>query len=137
MQVALPQGVLDLLQTKVGSFEELELLLLLFRDRNVSWSASAVATHLGMDADLAAEALARVHAAGLLEKSSRKDGPIYSYVPRAPELDQAVADLAIAYDGRRLEVIRILNEHAVSRLRLSALRMFSDSFVIGGKKKDG
>ena len=63
----------------------------------------------------------------------------YEYGPQTPQLERLVGTLAEVYDERRSEVMRILNDSALDRIRSATARTFSDAFVIGknGGKKDG
>ena len=45
--------------------------------------------------------------------------------------------LAQAYASRPIEVLSVLSADALERKRTSAIRMFADAFLIGGRKKDG
>jgi hypothetical protein len=125
-----------LLRDCIESFEQLEVLLLLHRTPGQPWTADAVstATPLKLSLDVAEEALAHLRRWKLVEGEAR----IYRYNP-ANRLDATVRALAAVYEDDRLEVMKIMNQNAIERVRTSALRAFADSFFVGkgGKKSDG
>ncbi len=133
---ALSEGVRALLRDAVGTFEQLETLLLLVREQDRSWTADAVGGRLSVDASLAREALDHLHRVNLLVRVDVAE-PEFRYRPARPELDEAVADLARAYRDQTIAVVKVLNEQAVQRIRSSALRVFADAFLLGKKRRDG
>jgi hypothetical protein len=56
--------------------------------------------------------------------------------PLEAEVRAAVLELARVWEGNRLEVIAVLNAHAMERMRNSALRAFSDAFRLRGPRND-
>jgi hypothetical protein len=133
MDEAIPKDVLELLRERVGSLEQLEALLLLHREPAHAWSLPEIAEKLSLPAGmLEAELDALVHA-GLAARAQER----WTYAPRDAASGMIVARLAALYPVRRLEVLRLLSDLAVQRIRGSAARAFADSFVIGRRKKDG
>jgi hypothetical protein len=128
--------VKTLLRDCIESFEHLEVLLLLYRKPGDAWTADAVATAsiLNLSEDTAADALAHLRRWKLLEGEARS----YRYDP-GNRLDGTVRALAAIYDEDRLEVMKLMNQNAIERVRTSALRAFADAFFVGGggKKTDG
>ena len=137
----IPPDVLALLQERLAGLDELEVLLLVRGDASRGWTASDVAKRLGLPASSSDAALERLRAAGLLAVDGDGGGAElrYAYRPHALELDRVVSALAEIYGERRLEVMQILSNHALGRIRSAAARTFADAFVIGrnGRKKDG
>lgn len=125
-----------LLRDCIESFEQLEVLLLLHRTPGETWSPDAVATAttLKLSSDVADDALAHLRRWKLIDGEAR----VYRYDP-ANRLDATVRALAAVYEEDRLEVMKIMNQNAIERVRTSALRAFADSFFVGkgGKKSDG
>jgi hypothetical protein len=133
----LPNGVLALLHDEIESFEQIEVLLLLHQQRAKVWTVASVCSDLGIESSLAVEALEHLCSVRLLEVVPGAEIRRFRYAPGAPELAQAVTELADAYRDRRIEVMRLLGANAVDRVRTKAIRLFADAFLIGGKKKDG
>lgn len=137
----IPNDVLALLEERLAGLDELEVLLLVRGDTSQSWTPSEVAERLGVPVSSSDAALESLCKAGLLVPSGGGGGAErrYAYGPGTPELDQTVASLADIYMERRLEVMRILSNSALERIRSAAARTFADAFVIGrsGRKKDG
>jgi hypothetical protein len=128
--------VKTLLRDCIESFEHLEVLLLLHRKPDDTWTADAVvaASMLNLAEDIATDALAHLHRWKLIEGEARR----YRYNP-SNRLDATIRALATVYEEDRLEVMRLMNQNAIERVRTSALRAFADAFFVGGggKKTDG
>jgi len=60
----------------------------------------------------------------------------WRYSPDSGRLDGAVAGLADLYHRRRFDVIRVLTDFAMQRIRDSAARAFADALVIRKKRSD-
>ena len=146
----IPPDVLGLLQERLAGLDELEVLLLVRGDASrEGWTASDVADRLGLPVSSSDAALESLCQAALLAIDGGGGGAErrYSYRPSTLELDRVVSSLAEIYDERRLEVMRILSNNALGRIRSAAARTFADAFVIGrngsqngsqnGRKKDG
>lgn len=133
MTEPLPPDVLELLHHRVGSLEELEVLLLLKRTRERRWAIFEIARELGLPDSIVDTTLAslRSHDFAASERGSE-----WSYQPRTAELAGLVDRLAVVYVERRLEVMRILSARALERVRDSAARAFADAFVIT-RRRDG
>lgn len=130
-----------LLQDRLAGLDELEVLLLVRRDTTRAWTASEVADRLGLPSSSSDGALESLCVAALLVAHGGGGGAErrYAYRPEVPGLDAVVTSLVEIYDERRLEVMRILSNNALERIRSAAARTFADAFVIGrnGRKKDG
>lgn len=132
MSANVPSDVVDLLRTSVTSYEGLEALLLV-RRAGGTVSADDAAGTLGLRRDVAASALRGLAEAGLVVEAIVAGETRWGNVP---EPMHAVVDrLAEAYRNHRLDVVVIMNNHAVERLRSGALRAFADAFLI--RRKDG
>jgi len=119
----------------VESFEQLELLLLLCRERDRERTAAELAQQLRIQVELASEVLHVLCQRGLLAaRDSLSEGP-FCYQPREAALDAAVLQLLHAYESNRLEVMRVMSANAMARVRGSALRAFTGSFLLR-KEKD-
>lgn len=137
----IPPDVRTLLHERLAGLDELEVLLLVRGDASHGWTASEVAERLGLPESSSDAALESLCMAALLVLDGGGGGAErrYAYRPGTPELDGAVTSLAEIYGERRLEVMRILSNHALDRIRSAAARTFADAFVISrnGRKKDG
>lgn len=140
----IPPDVLALLQERLAGLDELEVLLLVRGDASRGWTASDVAERLGLPVSSSDAALESLCAAALVVVEGGGGGAElrYAYRPSTPELAGVVSSLAEIYDERRLEVMRILSNHALGRIRSAAARTFADAFVIRNasrhrSKKDG
>lgn len=123
----LSDDALTLLRSSVRSVWALELLLLLRRDPERSWSAEALIRELRGSAVVVEEALASLTAAGLVIDSggggSSGSGGVYGYRPAAPVLDQWVQEIVDAYALRPSAVIRQIFSAPGSKVQI-----FADSF---------
>lgn len=130
----LPEDVRALLHEHIESYEQLEILLLLRRERYEQWTSEKLAARLRVPTDLAAIALAGLKASRLVEASGV---PPTQFVYRAAgsALDAAAGRLEREYAERPIAIIRLMNANAIERLRTAALHTFADAFVL--KKKDG
>lgn len=137
----IPDDVLTLLQERLAGLDELEVVLFVRRDASRRWTASTVATELHRPESSTEPALESLLGAELLASDGGGGGAErrYMYRPATPALDAAVTLLAALYDERPLDVMRILSNSALDRIRSAAARTFADAFVIGrnGRKKDG
>jgi len=122
----LPADVQALLRERIGSYEQLQILLQLFEDRR-AWSAQALAAHLRLSAALISDALAALVARGLVAAGCELPEPDYRYA--SGRHDAAVAGLAKAYQEQPLAVVRMLTELSIERVRADALRAFADAFL--------
>lgn len=132
MSDPIPDDLGQLLRERVASLEVLEAMLLLRRDPTRSWPADELSERLSIPENLLEPVLGELVRHGLLATTDQR----WRYAPRTPELAADVDRLAVLYDERRLEVMRLLSAHALERIRDSAARTFADAFVIK-RKKDG
>ncbi len=131
----LPDHVDGLLRQTIGSFEELEILLLLRVEREQPWTAKALAARLSLPTSTTVEELEQLRRAGLLRIESSGNAPAYQYSPETVELGRAVEELASLYRDERLAVIQAMNKNAIERVRTHAIRTFADAFLIYRRKK--
>ena len=131
---ALPSEVRELLERHIESYEELELLLLLRRERSPEgFTAGRLIERLPhIPASLIPPALARLLASGLLGATG-SDTPHYAYRPASPGIDTAAALLEREYAERPIRIMQLMSAHAIERVRTAALRTFAEAFVL---KKD-
>jgi hypothetical protein len=137
----IPDEVLALLQERLAGLDELEVLLFVRRDATQRWTASAIAKQLGRPESSTESALESLQGASLAVADGGGGGAEreFSYGPATTDLEAAVTLLADLYRERPLDVMRILSNSALDRIRSAAARTFADAFLIGrnGRKKDG
>ena len=120
-----------LIADHIESVMQLELLLLLSDRRDRVWTADDVAHEMRIDPVWTAAQLQGLAGRGLVEAMSGSPTQ-FRYAPRAPELDQAVADLAKAYADRRVTVIGLIFSKPVDKIR-----SFADAFRLRKDPSDG
>jgi hypothetical protein len=124
------------LLVRIESYEELETLLLLRREPQASWSPDAVGARLNVDRERALETLVHLADARLLRvRHSAPDHP-YCYDPADPADDRIVEQLEQAMKNRRLDLIKLMNANAMTRMRTRAIRAFADAFLIPKRDDD-
>jgi hypothetical protein len=121
----LPAGVDRFLRSTVRSIWELELLLLLQRQRARLWTADELVRDLRASMLIVGDALDALQKAGLV---SRNASDQYQYWPITPELDRLVDEVAAAYASSPVAVTE-----AILSAPSSSVRTFADAFKI---KKD-
>jgi hypothetical protein len=121
----LPPGVDRFLRGSLRSVWELELLLLLRRQRARLWMADELVRDLRASVLIVADSLDTLQKAGLV---SRNADDQYQYWPTTPELDHLVDDVAAAYGTSPVAVTE-----AILSSPSSSVRTFADAFKI---KKD-
>jgi hypothetical protein len=121
----LPSNVDRFLRGSLRSVWELELLLLLRRQRTRLWTGDELVRDLRASILIVSDALDTLQKAGLVSKNMNDQ---YQYWPIAPELDQLVADVASAYASSPVAVTQ-----AILSAPSSSVRIFADAFKI---KKD-
>lgn len=132
---ALSPFVQQLLGERIEGYGQLEVLLLLQRSAPRSWTAEEAGAETKLPVDQTEEALASLVKVRLAGRSS-DDPPRYGLVPQEEELQAGILELARAWEGNRLEVIEVMNAQAMTRMRNSALRTFSDAFRLREPKND-
>lgn len=115
----------------VDSVERLEVLLLLQRERERSWTAAQVAAELRIGPASADRELARLVAGNLASVRVGQD-LYYRFDPRPAHVAKAADDLAIEYGENRLSVIRRVLERPAT-----SLRDFADAFRLSKREDDG
>jgi hypothetical protein len=128
----LPFDVLAFLQERIAGTDELAALLLVRSDASRGWTAAAVAEQLELPKSWAGPALEGLCDAELLVEDGTDGEQRFWYRPVTPALESVVAVLSGIYEEQRTDVLRILNENAVDRIRAAAARTFVGAFE--GKK---
>jgi predicted ArsR family transcriptional regulator len=133
----LPEDVRALLQEHIESYEQLELLLLLRRERYEEWTIAGLATRLHVREELIRAALERLKAAGLVATAGATPAaPRFAYRPASSGLDAAAGRLDREYEERPIRIIQLMSANAIDRVRTAALHTFADAFVLQKKDTD-
>lgn len=111
--------MLEFIDSRIASVDQLEILLLLQAQPARSWTATEVSSELRGSEQAVADRLSAMHAMGLFALSA--DGR-YHFAPTDPENHRVVAKLADSYRQYRLRVIeRIFTKS-------DGLSAFADAF---------
>jgi DNA-binding IclR family transcriptional regulator len=116
----------------IASYEQLEVLLLMAKERQAPWSARTLAERLGLDSDSCQAALEHLLDHGLVAA-----GPAageFGYHPASSELEQKVETLRQTYQEQRVAVVQMMSGNAVERVRTAAIRTFAGAFRLRGPK---
>lgn len=117
----------------VASYEELDVLLLLVRESERSWSAQAVAQALSSTTEDCRVALANLAAGGVLAVDEGSGS--YRYAPATDQVARDVETLERTYREQRAAVAMMMSANAVERVRTSALSTFGEAFRVRDPKK--
>ncbi len=132
----LPPEVRALLLEHVDSFEQLDLLLLLHRERDADWTAAELCDRLRIPRAVVDASLGLLCMRGLVRQRPARKPAAFVYAPASSGLDQAVSRLATAYSERPVSVIRLMSSNAIQRMRSGAFRAFSEAFLLRGSQDD-
>jgi hypothetical protein len=116
----IPAAVRDFIDKHIDSIAQLEALLLMRREREVSWDAPAAAARLYISPGEAADVLAKLSADGLIQHK----GSCYSYGCRTPQLEALVDELATTYARQLIPVTRLVHS------KPDRIRQFADAFKL-------
>jgi DNA-binding transcriptional ArsR family regulator len=133
----LPDDVRKFLRDGIESYEEMEIALHLRRRRDTAQSADEIAAQIHTTEEVTGAALARLRDAGVIVLVGEGRSAAFRYSPRSEELGATLDRLAAAYDGRRLELMKLMAANAIERVRSAAARTFADSFLWGRRRTDG
>lgn len=132
---AVDPEVRQFLLQHVETYEQLEVLLLLCRQRDRSWSPEAVGERLRISTLVAAKALDDLCRARLVDQLKVGRENAYTFRPASTKLGSTVEALVRVYDDSPLNIIHLMNANALDRVRSAAARTFADAFVFDPKKK--
>ncbi len=134
MTSELSPRVRELLEKRVDSFEKLELVLLLHHARERTMAVPALADKLRLSREVARRLVVELRAASLVDFTY---GGMVQLLPSS-QLDQVVLDEVIrAYGDDPIQIMRLLSEIALNRIRTLASHAFADAFVLGRKRRTG
>lgn len=120
----LPAEVRDLVGRRLGSMEEVEVLLLLAGVPD-ALAPDEIRRRLRMPVSgLPMTSLARLVDCDLIREEPGDTGPAYRYAPARPELRRAVDLLGVAYNQRPVTLVRLVYH------RPMAAESFADAFRV-------
>ena len=130
------ESVQTFLREHIRSFEQLEVLLLLYRQRERTWTVEDAAVALRVHDIATQEAFGQLAGSGLLSAEATL-ADHFRYHPQTPELGMAVDRLVRACDERRIEIMKIMSAQSIERVRTNVMKVFADAFLLGrsGKPK--
>lgn len=124
----IPSDVVRLVAGHIVSVEQLETLLLLFRERT-EWTPETIAEALRTSASSASKRLRDLSSSKLIENA---EGEKYRYVGGDDRLDATIGSLAAAYAERPYRIIELIFSKPIKNLRV-----YADSFRFRKDEDDG
>jgi hypothetical protein len=124
----IPEDARRLIAQHITSVEQLEILLLVRRRPEESWTAAAIAEELRTSELSASKRLADLRASGLVSPEN-PSSDAFRYAPASEVLRTAVDHLADVYAERPYGVIDLIFAKPIDNLRV-----YADAFRI---RKDG
>jgi len=129
------EAVRAFLRDYIDSFESLEILLLLRRERTVC-TAEELCRRLKTRAPLIDDALASLARARLVN-TDQNALALYVYADEDPARDGIVGSLERVYRDEPIKIMQLMTTNAIERLRTSTIRAFADAFVVRKDKGRG
>lgn len=120
----LPDDIRAFIHAHIHSVEQLEVLLLLRRERPRGFTGQEIAAELRIHPESAQQRLVDLQGRGLAVAESER----YSYAPASGELERWVNGLATAYSDARVSVIQTIFSKPAD-----SLKSFADAFRLKGK----
>jgi hypothetical protein len=126
-------AVRRLLLEVVDSFEKLELVVHLHRTGAGSQTTATLAAALGIPSQAVDEALSELMRDGLVRETDQNG---WSFDPNSPRAS-AVDVLVQLYGDDRLDVMTLMSQLALERVRAQVATAFADAFVLRPRKTKG
>jgi|SRR5581483_9622562 len=120
----------------VNSFESLEVLLFLHRERT-AWTADELCRRFNIRAPVIDDALASLVRAGLVNIVEQNMLMSYRYADEDLGRDALIASLERIYRDEPIQIMQLMSANAIERLRNGAIRAFADAFVLRKDKGRG
>lgn len=122
--------VRDFLRDHVETYEELEALVFLARQRRRSATAAEVGAGARLPTLIAVKALDDLRRGGLVDEVREGHRVRYVFWPATPALARAADRFVAVYEANPVDVIQLMSAAALERLRTTASRAFAEAFVI-------
>jgi len=116
----------------VESYEELELVVLLRRERDRDWSPEDAAAKLQLPASACLSGLEELERRGIVSKGALTG--TFRYAPCSLEVAARLAQLDESYRSQRLSVVTLMSINAIERLRVATLHRFADTLRLRDQK---
>jgi hypothetical protein len=129
------EAVRAFLRDYIDSFESLEVLLILRRER-ITCTAEELCRRIKTRTPLIEDALASLVRTRLVS-ADRNVPTLYSYTDEDAVRDAIVAALECVYRDEPIQIMQIMSANAIERLRTSTIRAFADAFVVRKDKGRG
>jgi predicted MarR family transcription regulator len=113
--------LIEMVEYSFGSVWALELLLLLYRDRDRAWAHADLVRELRSSDVVVRDSMRRLMASGLIVV----EGDAARYRPATQEQDDLVEQLAAEYSAKPATIRRMIVQGATDKLR-----SFSDAFKL-------
>lgn len=132
----LPPELRDLLSDSIRSIEEIDVLLKL-KGLTTSATAPDLARHLATSEAELSSALEGLVNKRLVVRVGQGSNAAYCYAPEGAEARKLVDLLADSYEKHRLQILVIVSNNAIARLRQGMVRMLADTRAPKRPKKPG
>lgn len=129
------EAVRGFLRDYIDSFESLEVLLLLRRERTAC-TAEELCRRLKTRAPLIDDALTSLVRTRLVN-TDQNVLTLYTYADEDSARDAIVGSLERIYRDEPIQIIQLMSTNAIERLRTSTIRAFADAFVVRKDKDSG
>jgi hypothetical protein len=123
----IPATIQQFLADHIRSIAQLELLLMLHRERQRTWTVADAAKELYTAVSMTEPLLESLRAIGLVSRQ----GEYYQYAPKSKQLDQTVGELSLLYQQRRVTIVNLIYSAPVQKLQ-----NFADAFRIRKPPED-
>lgn len=123
------EPVRSFLGARIGSYEQLDALLLLYANSTRQWTAREVAAALRVDEQLAAEALRELRDHDLVDETGEVSAAVYRCSANE-ELCWLIGLVARAYAENHVDIVRYMSANAIERMRAAAAANFADAFLL-------
>jgi hypothetical protein len=129
------EAVRAFLRDYIDSFESLEVLLLLRRERTAC-TAEELCRRLKTRAPLIDDALASLVRTRLVN-TDRNVLTLYTYADEDSARDAIVSSLERIYRDEPIQIMQLMSTNAIERLRTRTICAFADAFVVRNDKGSG
>lgn len=129
------EAVRAFLRDYIDSFESLEVLLLLRRERTAC-TAEELCRRIKTRAPLIDDALASLVRSRLVN-TDQNMLTLYTYADEDPARNAIVGSLERIYRDEPIQIMQLMSTNAIERLRTSTIRAFADAFVVRKDKGRG
>jgi hypothetical protein len=125
-----PTDVREYITDNIDSVAELEALVLMRRDPEVVWSASALAERLYVGLEQAGQVALKLCSLGVTVEKGR-DPVTYQYRPARPGLDTLVGEVVDAYTRYLIPVTNLIHSKPQTRVQ-----QFAEAFKLRKQEDD-